>query len=83
MRDDCFDHFSMLFIWCKIHHDISGRKHFLIGANRETIFGCVEVGLALFLNRSRAEGIGYVEAGVAHVEALVEALGATAHNHNL
>ena len=83
MRDDRFNHLSVLFIRGEVHHDVSGRKHFLVGANGETIFGSVEVGLALFLNRSGAEGVRYIEAGVTHVETLIEALGATAYNHDL
>ena len=58
-----------------------GHKFMLL--HGEAIFGCVEVGLALFLNRSGAEGVRYIEAGVTHVETLIEALGATAHNHDL
>ena len=82
MWNDCFNHLSVLLVRGEIHHNVSSRKHFLVGADGETIFGCVEVGLSLFLNRSGAEGIRYIEAGVAHVETLVEPLGATAYNHD-
>ena len=77
-RHHLADHGSVLLVRCQVEYQVGLRDQFLVGAHGETVLSGVLPGLALLGNGAVAQGVGYIQATVAQVEALVEALGAAA-----
>jgi len=67
----------------EVDHQVGLRDQFLVGADLEIVVGGVLPRLPLLGDRFGAQGIGDIEAAVAEVEPLVEALGATADDDDL
>ncbi|MNU96885.1 hypothetical protein D3C71_869380 [compost metagenome] len=82
-RHDCLHHVGVLLVRGQVQYQISGRDQIFIGTNHEAVVGGLLPGGALLGDGGLAQGIGDVQPGVAHVQALVQTLGATAHNHHL
>ena len=76
------DHRGVLLIWGQVHHHVSGGDQLFVSADGKTVLGCIFPTLAFFLDRACAQGIGYVEARVAQVQTLVQALGAAANDND-
>ena len=83
-RHDRLDHVGVLLVRGEVEHDVGGGEELLVGADGEAVLGGVLPRLTLLGDGFLAEGVGDVQAAVAEVETLVEALGATAdHDHLL
>ena len=73
----------VLLVRGKVADDVGRRDEFVVGSDLEAVFRGVLVARALFGDGFLAQGVAHVEARVAEVEALVEALGAAAHDDDL
>ena len=82
-RHHGFDDVGVLLVRSQVQHQIGGRDQLFIGADHEAVVGGLLPGGALLGDGGLAQGVGDVQPGVAHVQTLVQALGATAHNHHL
>ena len=70
----------VLFVRRQVNHQIGLRDQLFISAHFKTVFGGLAPGGALLGDRFGAQGIGDVQTGITHVQALVKALRATAHD---
>ena len=82
-RHHGFDHVGVLLVRSQVQHQIGGRDQLFIGADRKAVVGGFLPGGTLLGDGGLAQGVGDIQPGVAHVQALVQALGTTAHNHHL
>src|SRR5690606_2658938 len=73
----------MLFIGRKIDHKIGLRDKLFIGAYGKIVFCSTFVRLTLLLDGFLPQGIRNIKTAVAHIQSLVEALGATTYNYNI
>ena len=81
-RHDLFDHRSMLLVGRKIQHQVGAGYQFFERPGNKAVAGCVFPGSALFGDGVRPQGVGDIQPAVAHVQPLVQTLGATADNHD-
>ena len=81
-RHDLFDDRRVLLVRGQVEHEIGAGDQLLEGAGDKAVARGVLPGGALVGDGLGPQGIGDVEPAVAHVEALVEPLGATADNHD-
>mmetsp|Transcript_29351 Transcript_29351/g.73710 ORF Transcript_29351/g.73710 Transcript_29351/m.73710 type:complete len:406 (-) Transcript_29351:85-1302(-) len=79
-RHDLGYHGRVLLVGREVQDDVRGGDEVLIGTDLEPIGGRIHEALALALDRRLAQGVADVEAGIAHVKALVEALSAATDN---
>mmetsp|Transcript_20104 Transcript_20104/g.51170 ORF Transcript_20104/g.51170 Transcript_20104/m.51170 type:complete len:564 (-) Transcript_20104:13-1704(-) len=77
------DHCTVLLVWRQVEHNVSLRDEILVRADGEAVGSGVDEARALRVNRTLAQRVAHIAAGVTHVEALVEALSAAADDHNL
>jgi len=83
-RHDRLDDVGVLLVRGEVEHHVGGGQQFLVGADGKAVLGGVLPRLALLGDGLVAKGVRHVEAAVAEVETLVEALGATTdHDHLL
>lgn len=82
-RHDLLDHVRVLLVRCEVAYEVRRRDELLVGANLEAVRRRVRVACTLFRDGVGAERVADVEPRVAHVEALIEALRAAAHDDDL
>ena len=68
----------MLFVWRQVNHQVRLRDQLFVGAYFEAVFGRFTPGSTLFSDCFFTQGIGDIQTGVTHVQALVQTLSATA-----
>ena len=68
----------VLFVWRQVNHQVCLGDQFFVGTNFKTIFGRFAPGRTLLSNRFFTQGVGDIQTGVTHVQALVQTLGAAA-----
>ncbi|CXA93606.1 Uncharacterised protein [Salmonella enterica subsp. enterica serovar Typhi] len=69
---------GVLFVRRKVNHQVSLRDQLFVGAYFEAVFGRFTPGGALLSNSFFTQGVGNIQTGVTHVQALVQTLSATA-----
>mmetsp|Transcript_37639 Transcript_37639/g.70199 ORF Transcript_37639/g.70199 Transcript_37639/m.70199 type:complete len:396 (+) Transcript_37639:467-1654(+) len=82
-RHDRGDHRGVLLVRGEIADKVRSRNELFIGPDLESVLRGVDEALSLLVNGILSQGIADVAARVAHVQALIQALCATADNHNL
>ena len=70
----------VLLVRRQVNHQIRLRDQLFVGAHFEAVFGRFTPGSTLFGNRFFTQGVGDIQPGVTHVQALVQTLCATADN---
>ena len=78
----CVDHIGVLLVRSQVQDHVCLRNKVFVGTNREAIFRCTQVRWTLFGDGRLAERVGYIQATVAEVQALVETLRTTADDHD-
>ena len=68
----------MLFVRRQVNHQLGLRDQLFVSPHFEAVFGCFTPGRALLGNGFFTQGVGDIQAGVTHVEALVQTLRAAA-----
>ena len=68
----------MLLVRRQVNHQIRLRDQLFVGTHFEAVFGRFAPGGTLLGNRFFAQGVGDIQTGVTHVQALVQTLCATA-----
>ena len=68
----------VLFVRRQVNHQVGLRDQLFIGTDFEAVFGRFTPGSALLGNRFFTQRIGDIQAGITHVQTLVQALRATA-----
>ncbi|MNV62342.1 hypothetical protein D3C71_1548860 [compost metagenome] len=68
----------VLFVWRQVNHQIRLRDQLFVSTDFEAVFGRFTPGSTLLSNRFFAQGVGDIQTGVTHVQALVQTLCATA-----
>ena len=77
-RHDRGHHLGVLLVRGEVDHQVGGGDRLFVIAHGEAVFGGVLPALPLFANGRVTQGVAHVQAGIAQVEALVQALGAAA-----
>jgi hypothetical protein len=82
-RHDLRHHVGVLLVGREVTDQVGARDELLVRAHFEAVAGGVAEARALLLDGIGTQRVAHVQAGVAHVEALVQALGAAADDDHL